>query len=291
VNDVLRVEAPPGPLTGFRIALLEARLASEVAALVRRLGGEALSAPALRERPVAAPAVAGFLEALRAGEIGFVVLQTGVSVGLLFAAAAELGREEELRQALGRVSLVCRGPKPLAALAARRLRASVHVDSPHTSAELAHALARLPLQGAGVALVHHGERNEPLASMIREAGARLHELLLYEWQLPEDLQPLLGLVDAILAGGIDVVVFTTQVQVRHLFEVAGREQEQPLAAALRALVVGAVGPTCAEALRRRGVPDVVVPDNPKLGPLFAALASRLARRRAAAGEAPRGDRP
>ncbi len=54
----------------------------------------------------------------------------------------------------------------------------------------------------------------------------------------------------------------------------------------RRVVTGAVGPTCAAALRSRGVQDVVVPQNPKLGPLFAALASRLDAPRWRAAEVP-----
>jgi uroporphyrinogen-III synthase len=53
----------------------------------------------------------------------------------------------------------------------------------------------------------------------------------------------------------------------------------------RLVVTGAVGPTCAQALRAFGVEDIVVPENPKLGPLFAALASRLAARPRAADAA------
>jgi uroporphyrinogen-III synthase len=44
------------------------------------------------------------------------------------------------------------------------------------------------------------------------------------------------------------------------------------------VIAAAVGPTCAEALRAYGVREVVVPQNPKLGPLVAALSRRLAER-------------
>ncbi len=76
----------PGPLRGRRVGLLEARLASEAASLVRRLGGEPVSVPALREEPLAAgAAVAAFLDRLTRGELAYVVLQTGVGVAALRA--------------------------------------------------------------------------------------------------------------------------------------------------------------------------------------------------------------
>jgi uroporphyrinogen-III synthase len=267
-------------LRGQKIALLEARLGSETAALVRRLGGEPVSVPALREQPLpSGPAVASFLDRLDRGELAFVVLQTGVGVSALVHEAERLGRRQDLVRGLRSVGIVSRGPKPAAALAALGLRPTLPTPSPHTTAELLALLEPLPLDEKGVGIVHYGERNEAVAAALRGRGASLHELLLYEWRLPEDVAPLRQLVVQILAGEVDAVAFTTQVQVRHLFAVTDAQFRPALADALdRRVVTGAVGPTCAAALHALGVRDLVVPENPKLGPLFAALASRLAAR-------------
>lgn len=40
----------------------------------------------------------------------------------------------------------------------------------------------------------------------------------YEWMLPEDLSPLRS---AIIASEVDVALFTSSAQVRHLFQIAG----------------------------------------------------------------------
>ena len=275
-------------LRGQKIALLEARLGSETAALVRRLGGEPVSVPGLREEPLpSGPAVASFLDRLERGELAFVVLQTGVGVNALVHEAERLGRRQNLVRGLGSVGIVSRGPKPAAALAALGLRPTLPTPSPHTTAELLALLEPLPLDEKGVGIVHYGERNEAVAAALRGRGASLHELLLYEWRLPEDVAPLRQLVVQILAGEVDAVAFTTQVQVRHLFAVTDVRLRPALAEALdRRVVTGAVGPTCAAALRALGVRDLVVPENPKLGPLFAALASRLAARLPRTAQAP-----
>lgn len=273
-------------LSGWKVALLEARLASEAAALVRRMGGEPVSVPALREEPVSSgPAVAAFLSLLKRGELAFVVLQTGVGVNALALAAELLGRKRDLIYGLESVRIVSRGPKPASALAALGLRPTFSTASPHTTTELLGLLEALPLENAGVGVVHYGERNETIAAALRRRSARVHELALYEWRLPEDVSPLKRLAEQIQAGEVDAVAFTTQVQVRHLFAVTDDSRRPTLAAALdRRVVTGAVGPTCAAALRARGVRDVVVPQNPKLGPLFVALASRLPARRPRAAE-------
>jgi uroporphyrinogen-III synthase len=273
-------------LRGQKVALLEARLASEAAALVSRLGGEPVSVPALREEPLpSGPEVEAFLDRLERRELAYVVVQTGVGVSALAQEAECLGRKPDLVRGLGSVAIVSRGPKPAAALAALGLRPRFPTASPHTTAELLAVLETLALADAGVGVVHYGERNGAVTASLRGRGASVHELVLYEWRLPEDLTPLRKLVGQILAGEVEAVAFTTQVQVRHLFEVADGLRPALAQALDTRVVTGAVGPTCAAALRARGVNDLVVPDNPKLGPLLTGLASRLAARRPRAAEA------
>src|SRR5260370_40672849 len=99
-------------LTGKNIALLEARLSSELARLVERQGGAAFVFPALREAALdAGAAVAELITALTAGRIDFIVLQPGVGLAALIAEAEKLERREEMIVALGKVMKVCRGPK------------------------------------------------------------------------------------------------------------------------------------------------------------------------------------
>lgn len=264
-------------LGGRRIALLESRLGDALAALVRKNGGEPVCVPAVRElRRDAGPDVGRLLDAL-SGEAALFVFSTGVGVSALFEEARALSREAELRAALGRGVSVCRGPKPVAALSRERLTPSVTVESPYTTAEIASALAPFELRAKLVVLLHYGERNLPLVELLRSRGTRLHELLLYEWALPEDLGPLRALVDDLAAGRFAAAAFTSQVQVRHLVQVA--EQAGRLQALLEALrsrvVVAAVGPTCARALEELGVPPQVVPENPKMGAMLAALVDAL----------------
>jgi uroporphyrinogen-III synthase len=267
-------------LRGRRVGILEARLAGEAAALVRRHGGVPVAAPALREEPFpAGPAVAAFLDELSAGLIGLVVWQTGVGVAAVFREADALGRAGELRDGLARVRMLSRGPKPAAALAVQGLRPTHGVASPYTTADVLRALDGLDVLGQGVGVVHYGEPNEPLALGLRARGARLIELQVYLWRPPADDRPLQALAEDVAAGRIDAVLFTSQIQVRHLWEAARPPVRMLLPVAFAgAVVAAAVGPTCAEALHAYGVRDVVTPENPKLGPLVAALSRRLQER-------------
>jgi uroporphyrinogen-III synthase len=110
------------------------------------------------------------------------------------------------------------------------------------------------------------------------------ELQLYRWELTDgDAVRVEETIDEIVASGITAALFTTQVQVRHVFDVATRQRRlTELTDALRdRVIVGAVGPTCATALRERGVEPHVVPEHPKMGHLVLALAREVERRSAA----------
>jgi uroporphyrinogen-III synthase len=268
-------------LRGARIALLEGRMSGELADLVRRHGGEPVSAPALREDPIpSGDAVARFIDELREGRIEFVILLTGVGVSALVREADALGRLPELIDGLERATTVCRGPKPAGALAKLPVTVDVRVPSPHTTADVIDTLATLDIDGRGVALVHYGERSAPLTAALRARASHIEELCLYEWRLPEDIEPLRALIREVIAGRIDAVAFTSQIQVRHLLQVAddiGR-RDMLLHAFARGPIVAAIGPTCAEALETAGITPHVVPDPPKMGPLLSALATQLATR-------------
>ena len=269
-------------LSGARVALLEARLESELADLVRRCGGEPYSVPSVVEAPLdARVAVAELGAAMRLGDVDVVVLLTGVGCRELLATADRLGEGVALRERLAMATVVCRGPKPSAVLRAAGLRCSVQTEAPYTTTELVAAMSSLPLAGRGVAIVEYGDRNEVLADDLRARGAIVRTIQLYEWKLPASIEPLRALIEEVIQGRVDVVAFTSQVQVRHLFEVAARDgRELELARSLQLrTVVGSIGPTCSAALDAIGVMPHVEASPPKMRPLVTAIADLLATHR------------
>lgn len=266
-------------MSGPRIGLLEARMSGELAALVRRHGGEPRVVPALRETPAAdaARSVGELIDALTRRDVDIMVFMTGVGASALFAEAERLSRAAELVAGLQSTTNVCRGPKPRPPLKQRGVPISITVSRPYTTADVIATLGGMRLADRGVAVIHYGERNADLAAGIEAAGARLRELCLYEWKLPDDTRPLEAFVAAVVAGDLDAVAFTSQVQVRHLFQVAvwhGRVDS--LRNALnQTIATAAVGPTCAAALEAEGVAPRVVPTNPKMGPMVVALMEHL----------------
>jgi uroporphyrinogen-III synthase len=261
-------------LNGKKIALLEARLSSELARMIERSGGVPFRFPALREQTIdASVEVGALITELTSGQIPFIVLQTGVGVTALFNEAEKLSRRDELRAALQKVTTICRGPKPTAVLARQGIKPAINAREPFTTTELLEAISPLDLRGQRVAVLHYGERNGPLAAALNERGAQLEELCLYEWQLPEDTSPLATLIGAVQSGAFDAVVFTSQIQVRHLFQIAETlGQTDGLREALnQRTATTSIGPTCSATLRALGVEPRIEPEHPKMGPMVIVL--------------------
>ena len=262
-------------LSGKRVALLEARMSAELTTMVERFGGIAYSVPAVRETPVDQPEeTTAFVDALCAGRFALVIFMTGVGASALLREAEKRAQLDAALAALRSATTVCRGPKPVAVLRRQDVQVNITAAEPHTTVEVLQALESVELKGKAIALVHYGERNDAIADGLHARGAALSEICLYEWRLPDDVAPLTRLVGEIIDGKIDAIAITSQIQIRHLFQIAERlGQSTALADALnRKIVVAAVGPVCATALRSFGVIPHVQPSHPKMGPMLVALA-------------------
>ena len=208
-------------LNGVRVALLEARMGTELAALVQRYGGVVRSAPAVREAPIdCADVVADLVSRLETPARRVHVFLTGAGATALLQEAERQDRLPFVVESLKRGTIVCRGPKPAAALKRYGLSPHISAASPFTRHELLEAMAGIDLADAEVTIVHYGERSGALADALRLRGAALNELCVYEWRLPDDIGPLQDLARDIVTREVDAVIFTSQVQWKHLLHVA-----------------------------------------------------------------------
>ena len=85
-------------------------------------------------------------------------------------------------------------------------------------------------------------------------------------------------VSSVIAGHVDVALFTTGVQIRHLFEVArDMKLENELREALAKIIVASIGPSTSAALLAAGVHVDLVPTHSKLGVLVKEAAEQANR--------------
>ena len=282
-------------LSGLRVVSFESRRSAEMGALIRKYGGEAVLAPSMREvAAVDQHEVLSFGEALLAGGCDVLILLTGVGTRLLIATLSTRWPKDSVMAALGRVHLVCRGPKPVAALKEVGLAATLTVPQPNTWRDVLTELdLKLSIADKRVAVQEYGARNSELLTGLEQRGARVTAVRVYGWTLPEDTGPLRAAIARVAAGEVEAALFTSSNQVENLFLVA---REMGRADAVRdalggRTVVASIGPITTEALRAHGVEPDLHAEHPKMGHLLAAVASHAAdllRRKRGAPEARTG---
>lgn len=267
-------------LAGLRVLSLESRRAAEMAKLIENYGGRAIVAPSMREVPLESNTEAlDFARRLAAGGFDMVIFLTGVGTRALARVVGTIYPVEQFAEALRKVTVVARGPKPAAALKEMGVPVAIAVPEPNTWRDLLRTLDEkadaAPLKGRRVAVQEYGASNAELLAGLAERGAQVVRVPVYQWALPEDTGPLHAAVEAIARGDIDVALFTTSVQVAHLLRIAremGREQE--LHRAFARMVVGSIGPVTSEELREQGFSADFEPAHPKMGFLVNEAAQR-----------------
>ncbi|HTP68463.1 MAG TPA: uroporphyrinogen-III synthase [Dongiaceae bacterium] len=263
---------------GRRVLSLESRRSAELTRLIEIYRGVPFSAPAVREVPVSQnEETQQFSRDLLHGSIDMVVFQTGVGARALLKLVEQKHNRETFLRALRAVRVAARGPKPLAVLREWDVSAAVVAPEPCTWRELVRALDEIPggLLGVRVAIQEYGAPNPDFVDALRERGANVRTVTLYQWDLPENTAPLRQAITSTIKGEVHAALFTTGIQVVHLLKIAEEMRVRAdLQRAFRKIFVASIGPSTSEALRRAGISVDLEPTHPKMGVLVKEAAER-----------------
>ena len=269
-------------LAGVRVLSLESRRAAEMAKLIKNYGGQPIVAPSMREVPIESNTEAlEFARRLAVGDFEAVIFLTGVGTRALARAVETVYPRENFIEYLKRVTIVARGPKSFSVLKEFGVPVAVNVPEPNTWRDLLDALDRekLSIRGKGVAVQEYGEPNPELLAGLLDRGAKVTQVPVYKWALPEDTHALADAVRRISRREIDLALFTTSVQIVHLLKLAKQmNAERDLRNGLAEIMIGSIGPVTSEELRERGIHVDFEPEHPKMGYLVNEAARRMSAR-------------
>lgn len=259
-----------GSFNGLRVLALETRRAAEIAKLIRTYGGEPTVASALREVPAESNHEAlEFGGRLLRGDFDLVIFLTGVGVRRLMDIVTSRYERARIIEALRHVKVATRGPKSSAAVRELGLSVDVTAPEPCTWREMIGALDSAfgpSLEGLRAAVQEYGETNPELLDALTRHQVQWTRVPVYQWALPDDLEPLRNAIRAIAAREIDVVIFLTAIQVTHVFRVAElMDAGDALRDGLSRTVVLSIGPSTSEELSRFGIRPDFEPSHPKMG--------------------------
>jgi len=214
------------------------------------------------------------------GGFDVVILLTGVGTRAWIDVADRVcGAREPFIEALRRVKVAVRGPKPLGVLRELQVPAWVTAPEPNTWRELLAAIDAAganALMQARVAVQEYGASNPELLDGLDTRGAHVTRVPVYQWTLPEDVEPLRAAIRSLAEGAVDVALFTTGTQAVHLLQVAETMQmADAVRSALHRVNVASIGPTTSEELRRHGIEPRLEASHPKMGFLVREAAELL----------------
>ena len=243
------------PLHGRRVVVTRARAqASGLASTLRDLGAEVVELPAIRiESRLDAPEVRD--AAATIGDYSLLCLTSPNGVRLLFKALSAAGVDA---RALAGTTVAAIGLGTARALAQQGIVADV-VPERFVAEALVEALAGVEVEGRRVLVARAAEARDLLPEALRERGASVDVLALYETVRE---QPNAEAVEA--AQGADYVTFTSSSTVTNLTEALG--DRFPAAAR-----VVSIGPVTSEAVRAAGLIVDVEAERHDVDGLLAAL--------------------
>lgn len=257
------------PFNGLRVLALESRRSVEMATLIRKQGGDPFVAPSMREVPMERnePAFA-FAERLFAGAFDGMILLTGVGTRYLDQVLATRFGAGQFREALGKMTVVARGPKPMAVLREWNIPGAILVPEPNTWREILVLMQTRTERR--IAIQEYGRDSPELVEGLEAMGCTVESVPVYQWELPEDTGPLREAAVRLAQGAFDVVLFTTSIQLPHLLQIAAEAGlENEVRAQLQRMFLASIGPTTSDALRDLGFFVSFEPSHPKMGILVA----------------------
>jgi uroporphyrinogen III methyltransferase/synthase len=199
------------PLLGRSVVVTRARAqASGLAARLRALGAEAIEAPAIRIVPRHGPDLDRALDEI--GGYALVCLTSPNGVRLLAAGLTRRGRDA---RALAGATIAAIGPGTARELLDFGIRADV-VPERSVAEALVEALETVPVDGRRVLVARAAEARDVLPDALRERGAQVDVVELYD-TVPEELSE-----DRLQAvASADYVTFTSSSTVRFFMSAVG----------------------------------------------------------------------
>ena len=268
------------PLRGFTVGITAERKAEELGGLLARRGAQVLYGTAMQTVPLPEDGeLAAATREVLAAPVDFVVAVTGVGFRGWIEAAEHNGLGEQLVEHLRPAMVLARGAKARGAVRAAGLPDPWTAPSEESSEVLAQLLDR-GVAGQRVVVQVHGEPMSEFQAKLRVAGAEVVPVPVYRWTDPEDIGALDRLIEAVIAGEVDALPFTSAPAATNLLDRAqrlGRGDE--FREALRSRVLLAcVGPVTAAPIKAAGLP-CVMPERARTASLVRLIADKLPTRR------------
>ena len=262
------------PLFGRRVVVTRPRMqAGALIDLLEEQGAEVLPFPTIALAPAPDPAALERAVAA-AGSYDWIVFTSANGVHAFFEQVAALGKD--VRDLAG-VRVAAIGPETAAQLAHRLVRPAL-VPSEFRAEGVLAALRDEDVRGRRFLLPRAAGARAILPESLRARGAVVDEVIAYRAVTPADAD-VAGLREALEAGALDALTFTSSSTVRNFVAMLGAADVSRLVRGGRP-AVACIGPVTADTARELGLPVDIVPDEYTVPALARAVARHFCNGRA-----------
>ncbi len=252
------------PLFGRTIVVTRAReQLSQLRTLLEAAGATVIEAPAIRIQSLDQEPLRRALANI--ASYGWLIVTSRNAVELLWTALRDAGLDA---RALAATKLCAVGPATADALLAHGLAVDLIPDRYVAEGVIEKLRERSDVSGARVLFPRASGARELLPAALREMGATVDEVEIY--RAVPDLSGLGALSEAVDAGKVDLVTFTSASTVRHFVDALGPERATKVAGA-------SIGPITSDMARSLGVLVDVEAAESTIASLVQAIIERLAR--------------
>jgi uroporphyrinogen-III synthase len=269
------------PLKGRVVAITRPLgQAEEAGELIRAKGGVPYYIPAIEIKGLSNPApVKKFISELCAGQVDYTILMSTNGVKYLFSAAEDLKQTAQLHEGLAESFVIAVGPKTAEAMTQYKVRVDL-VPQKYSSEGLLEVLKEKDAKGKKIRIPRTSNATPTLTDTLRQMGADVAEIYVYESGLPVDEKLKTKFYDDLASGRIDALVFGSGLSAKNIFKMLNEKapMEQLRKVIAEKVTTVAIGPTTAEALKELNVKVDVVPEDYLFDKALDALAEFWAKR-------------
>jgi len=238
--------------------------AEEAGKLIEEKGGKPYYIPAIEIKGLSNFAsIKKFIAELVELQVDYVIFMSTNGIKYLFSAAEELKQTSKLKEGLAATFVIAVGPRTADAL---EKDYGVHVSlvpSKYSSEGLIECFGEGEVEGKKIRIPRTSNATPMLTDKLREMGADVEEIYVYESGLPVDEKLKDKFYEDLTSGRIDAIVFGSGLSAKNIFKMLSQKVSmEKLREILNINVTTvAIGPTTGEALKEMGVKVDVMPED------------------------------
>ena len=238
--------------------------AEEAGKLIEEKGGKPYYIPAIEIKGLSNFAsIKKFIAELVELQVDYVIFMSTNGIKYLFSAAEELKQTSKLKEGLAATFVIAVGPRTADAL---EKDYGVHVSlvpSKYSSEGLIKCFGEGEVEGKKIRIPRTSNATPMLTDKLREMGADVEEIYVYESGLPVDEKLKDKFYEDLTSGRIDAIVFGSGLSAKNIFKMLSQKVSmEKLREILNINVTTvAIGPTTGEALKEMGVKVDVMPED------------------------------